>query len=78
MARGTAWPEKHIELLRRAVLEKRMPLEDLRKLFPHRTESAIRCQLSRQDLPVIHHYPEPDMDFFDSYGLDESPELKRG
>lgn len=68
MARGKTWPDDHIALLKRAVLEKQMPVCDLAKLF-HRSEQAVRMQLARQKLPVPlkEPVPEPDMTFFDSY-----------
>lgn len=68
MARGSPWPTEHLELLKRAVLEKQMPISALLILFPGKTASSIRSQLNRHNLPVI---PEdrctPDLDFFNSF-----------
>jgi hypothetical protein len=68
MARGKPWPENHIELLKRAVIEKRMPVKDLAKLFG-RSVQSVRMQCQRQNLSIPTHepVPDPDMDFFDSY-----------
>jgi hypothetical protein len=76
MARGSPWPEEHLDLLRRAVLEKEMPLSALVKLFPGKTPHAIRSQLSRQGLPIVSENKcTPDIDFFNSFGS-SSPSLK--
>lgn len=76
MARGSPWPDEHLDLLRRAVLEKEMPISALVKLFPGKTQYAIRSQLSRQGLPIVsENRCVPDIDFFDSYGT-SSPSLK--
>ena len=71
--RGATWPDDHVELLRKAVLEKGMTIPDLLRLFPSKTEPSIRSQLRKQDLPVIHNEPPPDLDFFNNYG---TPKLK--
>lgn len=73
MAGAPPWRESHKEILRRAILEKEMPVCDLLRLFPDRTEASIRCQLRRQGLPCISEAQAPDMAFFESY-----PTPKRG
>jgi hypothetical protein len=74
---GSIWPDEHIDLLKRAVLEKEMPISALLKLFPGKSAASIRSQLRRQDLPVIsENICVPNMDFFESYGQRGTPELK--
>ena len=77
MARGAPWSSEHIELLKKAVLEKGMSINDLAILFPSRTKGAIRAQLNRHDLASLPDDPcVPDMDFFNSYGTAKAPSLK--
>ena len=75
MARGAAWPEERVDVLRRCVYEKSMPVKDMVKVFKC-SEASIRSQLKRHSIPcpAAAFYPKPDMDYFDSYGV--RPELK--
>ncbi len=67
MAGAPPWCEFNKDILRRAILEKGMPVRDLLRLFPDRTEASIRCQLRRLGLPCIAEAQAPDMAFFESY-----------
>jgi len=67
MPGNAPWPDAHKDLLRRAILEKHMPVKDLLRLFPGRTETAIRCQIRALGMSCVSEAQEPDMVFFEDY-----------
>ena len=72
MPGNSPWPDEHVELLRRAVVEKQMPVEALIRLFPGRSATAIRCKLRNIGLSCVSDAEAPDMEFFNSYGASSS------